>query len=512
MPKLNLTKLLSLNSKLFLTFAALSLLVFLGICLSFSVDNFHYAPQADDYRLTLYHLKPFFDGTWEPKLLWGDVHPNPVHGGFLILSAIYEHMSFSSLPYIAFFFLVLKWLLLSNAFYTAAGNSVSMKLKLYAIIWMGFIFFGFSTPQQYIWNSVAIANIYHAISALFLILLIRPLNGATSVRLVLLLAIAFSFLIISRQYAVPWVYAACITLALASIADRANFTRIYLKIFSVLVLSLVLEGLFYWAMDINITYKSTFGELASAINENWSGRLGELIKFSLVEMSLPLIYPQWLINNEHFNPIYVKAGVYISSFILIYAALIATLNIKHNKGYLLSVMAIGFTAITILGTIAFRTEANTDWLMSHIPRYTAFRNISIVAVVWILLISLQKSFLTKIVHPIFLGWILVVFSYTQYSYVETSLSITKSRLIGHKRVSQQLQFTYNQISTDKEVSPAEIKKRYEKKFNTPFSLVLGTADENNHNWRFEVISIWGDNKLNLFRDMNTEKAETQPAI
>lgn len=480
------------------------LIFFLGYALYYTVNTFHYPPQADDYRLTLYHIKPFLDGAWQPKMLWSDVHPNPIHGALLILSSLYEDMRFTSLPYIGFIFLILKWALFSQVFHCIAKNHVSVKLKQFTVLWMGFILFSFSAPEQYFWNSVSIAHIYHALSALLLLSIVKSLESPSLARLALLLLVTTCFLITSRQFAIPWVYAALAGLALMSIVERSDFIPIFGRVIAALLLGLACEAMFYAAMDIDIYYSSTLQDLIESIQLNWSGRITDLVKFSFVEISLPLVYPWWLIKFASLDVMYVKIGVTFVSATFIYSVLLATINIKRNRGYLIALIAFIFTVITILATIAYRTDANTNWLINHTPRYIIFRNIGLIATIWTLLLSLNINKTIRAINSTLLLLLFLIFVSSQYFHLSHEREDRKRRLSNQRHLTLQLHFTYGELQKDPSVRQDQIKERYQKKYNRVHTLPLGDPNIANQRWKLKVISFWGDNNLNVFKADQTE--------
>jgi len=491
MPRYLINRKLSNSESVALMALCLGFLCFIGYSLYYSVNTFHYPPQADDYRLTLYHIKPFLDGTWQPKQLWSDVHPNPIHGALLIWSSVYERMTFTSLPYIGFLFLLIKWGAFSQVFNHSLDNNISLKARALTILWMGFIIFGFNTPQQYLWNSVVIAHVYHAVSALFLLLLVKSLKNCTFSQLTLLLMTTVFFLVTSRQFATPWVYASLAGLIFVSIRDRKKIFTTYGRLIATLLVALLCEAIFYMAMDIDIYYESTLQDLMK--------RIYDLVKFSFVELSLPIIYPWWLNKLANVNMVYIKAGVVFVSFLFLYTTLIAALNIRRNNLYLVSLIAFTFTAITILATVAYRTDANTNWLINHIPRYIVFRNIGIIAIIWTLLISMNINRVIRITNGILLSILFLIFVSTQYLHINYESNDQQRRLISQQRVIHQLQFTYDQLRSKPKVGQDEIRRLYKQKYNRNYTLAIGNPEIKSHRWKLQVISFWGDNNLNVFK-------------
>lgn len=472
-----------------------------------AIDFFHYVVRSDDYRLTVYHLMPFYEGGWTFNMLWSDDHPNPLHGLILICSALYDNLSFSFLPYVVFPFMVIKWWAYCKAFRLYNDYAPTDKyIVLGTYCFFGFIVFSIDFSGQYFWNSVAIANIYHAIGAVYLAILLAVFKTQTKIGFILLTLFAFCFHIIARQYSGPWVIASIIVLILYGLANyrRREETLKYIKLIAALCASLLLEQFFYATIDIELNYNSSSQALIGSINQNWWHRKFELVLFLMGEFASPLVQSHTLTDKLHI-PVWMTVGAIVIVNILILLTTIICLINRNDSRYFIPLIMIVFVSITILAGLAHRTDMSTDWLIGHWPRYNVFRNVSIVAVIWVASNQILISGKSKRLGKTMMGSILSIFLLTQISsFFYHKASLPYKRLAQQER-SQQLKHTYEKIRIDPKVGLSEIVSSYEGTYKKPFKLNLGTPAANQQTWKFRVIKFWGENELNVF----SEKFETR---
>lgn len=478
---------------------AISLLFYIGYCFDFMLDTFHYLPQADDYRLTVYHIKPFLEDRWTPAMLWGDVHPNPLHGLILIGSTYFENMSFRSLPYLLFPFLLIKWLLINKSLKIATFEPTNSTLIRLAFLLFGFIVFSFNGSQQYLWNSVAIANIYHAMGALFIFLIARNLQPSSKTNIIALLLFTTAFLICCRQFAAPWVYATIITsLMLVGISKRSRL--IGCKLIAVIFSAMLFEVLFYKMMGIDLHYDSVFTDLFISIQENWGGRIDELFKFSITELAMPILYPWFILEFRSIDRSTLEFGVYIIGGLFAYTFAIAAYRLKDSLSYFLPIVIFAFVGITIVATVVYRTDEHTNWLISHIPRYIVFRNIAVMAIIWILIISVDTHKLIKWLNYSLLVALTSTLAWSFSIHLDQEKIYKSNRLQAQNNLRQELSFIYSALSNENDIRQDVIIDRYYQKYNKKLALPLGDPDKPHHRWKIETIQFWGDNNLSTFKD------------
>ena len=481
-----------------------ALLIYIGYCFNYMLGTFHYLPQADDYRLTLYHIKPFLDGSWDAKMLWSDVHPNPIHGLILIGSAYFEQMSFASLPYLLFPFLLFKWLLIYTSLNTTTTDSVNPYFKQYAFIVFGFIIFSFNSIQQYLWNSVAIANIYHAMGALYILLIARFLKSSSLINLSLLLLFTTVFLICCRQFAAPWAYATLFSSFLLIVISKQH-RSIGFKILLAIFIAIICESAFYKVMGIDLHYDSSSSSVITSIVNNWGSRLDELFLFSITELAMPIIYPWYLLRHSSVNSITLTTGIFIISIAYTYVFSISLVRLRSNLSYFIPILILIFVGVTIVATTVFRTNENTDWLINHIPRYSVFRNIAIMAMIWVLVISVELNKIVKWINYSLLLMLTATLAWTFNIHYQTEKAAAPYRVALQKDLQQELKFVYSEISKNSDLREDVIIERYKEEFKKEFKLQLGKPDTPSQRWKINVIELWGDNNLSIFRESTKTK-------
>lgn len=475
--------------------ALLILVLLCPLCVAFLILNsvlfidaaFLKLPQADDYRLTFIHLMPWFEDRWVFSSLWSDIHPNPIHAIVLIGSAEFENLSFDSLPYFIIFFMLLKWVGYYFSLTIFSENTVNQRVVL--LFGIALIVFSFNSTMQYRWNSVGIAQIYHAIGAAYLITLAVFLNSPDRTKnICFLFIIAFFFQLISKQYAAVWLTATFVVVAIYFAVQKGKDDKRLLKFSVVFILVLVLEALFHELLGTKLSNHDEGLGLIS-FYESWGHRPIELIKYLLVSISSPIINPRLLLLNFNLTEgqiIFLCVNVAILYLISI---LCCIKNLRYVQ-YQIALIMIVFTLITIFAGLVYRTTAETQWMQAHVSRYVSFRDISAIAVLWVII---NQSFRFKRFE--FLGIVLSILVIMQIHYARYNWNYLSGLKSYESTLRQQLVYVGDYLDIQPDASPYEIIEGYETKYKREFSINLG---KNSHQVR--IIKFWKKNKFNLYNE------------
>ena len=471
--------------------------VFVAAAMYHMVVYFHTVPQADDYRLTLYHIMPFFDGTWTVKRLWTDVHPNPIHGLILIASAKLESLSFASLPIWLLPFLLAKWLLAVAAFYIANPNHRSTDILIAVGCGFALITFAYNFSGQYYWNSVAIAQIYHACAGAYVVLLTLSLASGRAIYPIVLFVTALLFQLTARQYASPWLIATLPVLLLHGWLNRDRRHRVIL-IATLLVAVLLLERLFLNWLDVTLRYSVSLTTLLEALSSSWSHRPMELLYHVLAELAYPLVNAYNLRFNVDLSDRQTELTMLLASVIMIYTIVHCLIKIKHLN-YAIPLLLFAYVGLTIVASIAHRTTPDMHWLYGHQPRYDTFRNIAVIATTWVLVINLlthQHRWLPTILLGIWVG----LFGFAQFHQTQQAWDIAQLRTDTMRRTSEQIRFAYQQLTHNPDITQEAIIDNYQAQTGRRFVLRIGESDKPGQRWVLKVIQFWGENRLAVFHD------------
>lgn len=457
---------------------------------------FHTVPQADDYRLTQYHIMPFFDGSWSFKRLWTDVHPNPIHGLILIGSAKWENLSFASLPFLLLPFLFAKWLLAVKAFSVTNPDHQKSSVLIPILCGFGLITFAYNFSGQYYWNSVAIAQIYHTHAAVYILLLALSLARQSWAYPLLLFVAALLFQLTARQYASPWIIATLPVLLLHSLLNRESWQK-PASIAVILVAVLLLEKGFLNWFDITLHYSASPLQMLEAINTNWSHRPDELIYHVLAELAYPLINAYNLRFNYDFADRPIEVLMLLAALIMVYCIVNCLLNAKRLD-YTIPLILFAYVGLTIIASIAHRTTPDMNWLYGHQPRYDTFRNIAVIATLWVLTVKILQH-KRRWLNSSLLIVLISLFCLAQYYQTHYSWDSSKLRTYNKHETAEQIRFVYQQIQADPEIKQETIIDNYRAQTGKRFRLRIGQSDKPGQRWVLNVIQFWGDNQLSVFR-------------
>lgn len=459
-------------------------------------DAFTYTVQADDYRLTQLHIMPWFDGSWQIGSLWGDVHPNPIHGIVLIASASLENMTFASLPVI-----IIIAMLLKSWGYVAAINATDSRIdvcKPVLVFFLVLVIFSFNATMQYRWNSVGIAQIYHAIGAAYLVGLVYFLKKPSNSNTIILFVLGFTFQLVARQYSLPWLVASLTVITGAFILRQDKTINTLARFVIVLIAILVLEKITHTLLGVeSIASNGSFDW--STLYDNWLSRPAELIKYlaaAIASSAVNLVFLERELGLSTNVVLLIAFGILL---LYLLAALICLANIGHPLFKVLLACML-FTSLTIVAGIVYRTDASTTWLQGYIPRYVSFRDISAFAVLWVFAYQWlvgQKRWAAGVTICLVTA---VVFM--QYQYVHYGWRFIPYQQAYEARVQKELRFVGDYLTSIPDASAEEIQAGFEQKYQQKLNLNIGRDSYLNGNQRLAIILFWKNKNLNVFQSKN----------
>jgi len=476
--------------KLIVAFACLTLILQAWFFFQVSLIRF---PQADDYRLTILHLMPWIEGGWTFKSLWGDVHPNPVHGIYLISSMAWEDLSFTSLPYVIFPFIVAKWwfyqIAIKESLWLSSTNNFILALLVAIVV------FSFNSTMQYRWNSVAIAQIYHAIGGLYLVLLARILNS-DSLKGWFFLGIAMLFFqLMARQYALPWFLSTVAVLGLSCLFTQKVTLTFVLKFIAVFSLTLMFEAIFNGL--IGIEHNDGNSDSIYSNLEHWFERPPDLIKYLVVAISSPIVNPRFLQLQFGLDENSVLIISFMMSALVVTCVFTCMVNLDKVAYQILLIMFV-FSFITIAASTIYRTSEATAWLSGHISRYVSFRDVSTVAVLVVMFLQFLKhrAWQTTLLASL----IVMAFMWLQIEYYRFNWVFVKTQDRYVQNNVAELEYLGEYLLSDRDSNVETIHKDYTSASGKKLFTNIGRSGDLSNNQRLQIIYFWRKNKLNIYRD------------
>jgi len=349
--------------------------------------SFRKVGYNDDFRFAMLHVKPWLDGTWNLNSLWGDVHPNPIHGVILYLSTAVESMKFELLPYLIFPFLILKWFLFTLGHRFVANLTLSQ--TIFSGLCFALVLFSLNSIDQYTWNSVGIIQIYHALGAGYLLAFLNFVKQQNKVSTTFLIVLSLIFLLTARQFAIPWFAASVVVLFLRKITNAETGDKRSLYTFLAIVISaLLVEKTFHIVIQLEFGYSVDSGIINKFLGD-WGHRPLELLKYLMVSLTSSLI------NTYHLKSIGVSDNLILAICIVFSAVYFSAivLSIKKIKSlvHVLSLVMLLFPLVTIPAELMYRVSIETEWLMGYVPRYVSFRDIGVLGIIVVMLDTAYRS-------------------------------------------------------------------------------------------------------------------------
>lgn len=128
----------------------------------YGYETHHTIIRADLWRFIELYLMPYYNGTFELKMLWSDHHPNPISAILFILSAEYFDLTVSLYYYVG----IISKIFFMAFFLYLMDKSIERKSPLLYLMMMLVvsIFFSLKSHAEYTTSLVTFGNFWMLLS------------------------------------------------------------------------------------------------------------------------------------------------------------------------------------------------------------------------------------------------------------------------------------------------------------------------------------------------------------
>jgi hypothetical protein len=344
----------------------------------------------DDWRFLKLFLIPFMNGELRFSQLWGDpVHPEPLSAIYFILCAKYDHLQLNYPAYFGIIFQLGMFIILVMGLFESFSHFKNRNLfVVLATIILSLIWFSFTYTTQYEWWLVTIRYVEFFFFFLVIYLINKAILGDSGkLRLYLSIAILDIFgLLISYHFAIFLNFAIIVILLISMLVDK-KVNRNQLKLFGVILISLILSKLFL--SNTSMPGKS----YQTIVFQNFIVIITHLIK--TIE-SVGIAYMSAILNIGVLNkigiPIKLIEIISILTFIIFLSNLFLFFQQKiYQKsifpGFLM-IFSLAFIASVLL--VKFNPTGNLGIFCLTWNRYIVMYQIGLIGFIWNSFLLLQK--------------------------------------------------------------------------------------------------------------------------
>lgn len=372
--------------------------------------------RADGWRYMDIYLIPLWNGTFEWKMLWNDIHPYPLSALLYILNVKYFGLN---MMYEAIFGIIFKIAFVGLLFYLFKKSMVNKNLFYFLPIL--FIILSFNSTVEYTWSLVSLVNVDFFLMFLTAAfannLLHRDKNDA--------LLIYFIFAYLSAMicdYDTNLIFSVALVLALSYIAIVSKKLRSKaLFLLSILVFILFIFKIF---LIFVIDYK------ASNLIANFSILFN--LKFIVISFVQSVGASVFDFESVHKNFVNQNLLTYFSYPLALFwlGSIVIYLKKEMYKITLVPFMMVIFHLLLIGAIILYRPTEITA------PRYTSMYQIGMIGGIWIYALYFMERTRFRF---IFLS-VLVVVSVVQLLYIPKGWNYFRSL---NKITHQHIENLYN---------------------------------------------------------------------
>lgn len=467
-------------------------------------------PVADDYRLILFHVKPWLDNTWTFAQLWEDVHPLPLLGIAYLFSLKVDALTFVSWWYLIAFGMLLKWA--GFAFLAIRNSSLDFNRSCLLTVGMAICVFSFNTTVHFTWNVLGITEVFHALTAIYLIAFGHFFTRNSRSDFLWFLGFSLIFQLSFRSLAIFWFAALLVPAGLYMIFDRRAGSGPFLRFSSIIIIALVVDKLFFSYLGLEHYFESRSSTALSDFYNAWSARPVELIFYVAAAATSGFVSLSHLSKSGWSE--YSQSVLCLAYFGVYLWAMIMAAFRSRTSGYRLALAMMLFPMLSLAGILLYRADESTQWYHAAVPRYVLIRQIGTMGFVWVLVQLACEGGLSKIhrktasvlsiaVVGMMIG---LQYSYAQYEWKSRLGSVQKNNELNLRQVV----FTGNTISKYSHMNGAQIKWLYEKQYSTPYRAVatINIGDNPlNTNHKLQTLLLLKQHSLNVFNENFTVRAK-----